>query len=514
MSTQLEIAEPATPLKAREARPADDLGRLRHKAVRGGMLLFGSRLAVQFLTWAITLVVARLLRPEDYGLVTTAGVFVGLADLLAEAGVGKAVVWKKDLRKEDLSQAFTLSLLFSGCLYAVLFLGAGAAGDYLAMPELGPCLRVQAVLLLIVPFRAVPLALLDRGLRFGRQSIVYVVIATLQSAVILGLAVAGFGFWALILGGLAARVVEAAILCRLAAWWPRLGWPGKGAWDLLRFGSQVSGATLLWFLYSNSDFAILGKLAGPVVLGYYALAFQLISMPVQKITALCNQVAYPVFCRLQGEPERMRDWYLRLTALLGLLGAPVLVGMALVAEDAIPVVLGARWLPAVLPFRLLSLVGMVMIVGASLPPLFNALGRPDINLRYTAACAALLPVSFFLLGKAFGVLGVCLAWLVGYPVIVAVLVWSTRRVTGFGLREFLGAQTWVFLALLWMVAWVLLVRWLAWDVAAPTRLALQIVTGVLAYAGCLWPIRHRTPLANLRSLLRRGRPEPARQPAA
>jgi hypothetical protein len=145
-----------------------------------------------------------------------------------------------------------------------------------------------------------------------------------------------------------------------------------------------------------------------------------------------------------------------------------------------------------------------MVVSSSLPPVFNALGRPDLNLKYAAACAALLPISFLLLGKALGVLGVCLGWLVGYPLIVAVLVWATRRVTGFGLRAYLGAQAWVLLALLWMAAWVVLTRWLAHDLSPLPRLVLQVGAGVVAYAGCLWPVRHRTPLADLRRLLRGG----------
>src|SRR5262249_3525686 len=135
-------------------------------------------------------------------------------------------------------------------------------------------------------------------------------------------------------------------------------------------------------------------LLGPIFLGYYSLAFQLISLPVQKLTATANQVMFPVYCRLQGDRVRLRDWFLRLTALQACVGLPVLAGMALVAPDGLPLVLGDQWGQAVLPLQLLCPVGFVMMVGSAMGPFLNALGRPDLNVRYTAACTIVLPVTF------------------------------------------------------------------------------------------------------------------------
>src|SRR5262249_58597916 len=119
-------------------------------------------------------------------------------------------------------------------------------------------------------------------------------------------------------------------------------------------------------------------------------------MPVDRLTSSVNQVAYPVFSRLQAHPEQLRDWYLRLTVMLGAFGVPALVGLALVADDAFLIVLGEKWLPAVPYFRLLSLAGVVKIYSYSLPPLLNALGRPDLNFRYTLACAIVFPAGLLL----------------------------------------------------------------------------------------------------------------------
>src|SRR5262249_53789786 len=155
---------------------------------------------------------------------------------------------------------------------------------------------------------------------------------------------------------------EAVILPYLAGWRPCVGMPGRHAMVLLRFGVHVSLGALLWFVWSNADYAVVTKVVGPAALGYYALAFQLISLPVQKLTGNVNQAVYPLYCRIQHDRARLRDWYLRVTALLSFLGMPVLGGMAIVADDAFALFLGEKWLPAVVPFQVLAVVGMIMTV--------------------------------------------------------------------------------------------------------------------------------------------------------
>jgi O-antigen/teichoic acid export membrane protein len=196
----------------------------------------------------------------------------------------------------------------------------------------------------------------------------------------------------------------------------------------------------LWSVYSSADYAVVSKVVGPVALGYYALAFQMVSFPVQKLTGNVNQAVYPLYCRLQHDRSRLRDWYLRVTALLSLLGMPVLGGMAIVADDAFALLLGERWLPAVVPFQVLACVGMLMTVSYSLPPLINALGRPDINLRYTIISTIILPSGFVILGLTHGLVGICWAWLILYPLIEVWIVHSTRHLTGCSVKDLAVAQ--------------------------------------------------------------------------
>ncbi len=474
---------------------------LRQRAVRGGAVVLAARLLAQVFQWAVTLFVARLLLPDDYGMMTTGTLFLGLADMLAEAGVSRALVQKQELTDDDLAQGFTLSLLLSAGLYAVLFLVAGPAAAYLQRPDFALFLQVLALVLFLVPYRSVAGAVLERELLMGKTSAVQLAGAAAQAALVLGLALAGAGYWALAGGSMAARGLEVLVLGYASGWRPRLARPARAAAGLLRFGVHVSLCSMLWFIYSNADYAVLGALLGPVALGYYAIAFQLISMPVQKLTAAANQVMYPVYCRLQDDRPRLRNWYLRLMVLQNFVAMPALVGMALIAADGLPLLLGEQWRPAVLPFQLLCPVGVLMVVGQALSPLLYALGRPDIHLRYTALCVAVYPAAFAAAAwgrdESTALVAVCLVWLVLYPLLAGGVLYCTRHLTGVTPAAVLGRHVPVLAGVGVMTGCVLGAQQALAAAPVAVRLGVAIGVGVVSYAGWMLLTARRTILADV-----------------
>jgi O-antigen/teichoic acid export membrane protein len=484
--------------------PAAELpvvARLRRQAVRGGTLLLAARLLTQLFQWSVTLFVVRLLTPDDYGMMTAGVLFVGLADLLAEAGVGKALIHKKDLVAADLAQGFTLGLILSAVLYTLLFLAAGPAAVRQDQPAFALFLRVLGLLLFLVPLRAVTGALLERDLHLAKQSAIQLGGAVAAAAFVLSLALAGMGYWALAAGTLTARLFEAACMWYASGWRPELAWPARHAWGLLRYGLHISGATLLWFVYNNSDFAALGVFGGLEVLGFYSVAFQLMTLPVQKVSAHVNHVMFAVFCKLQDDRPRIRNWFLRLTVLQTFVIMPALAGLALVAADAIPLLFKPRWAEAVLPFQLLCPVGVIMVISAALHQTLAALGRPDLTLKYNLVCACLLPAGFFSAAWLGGTLRVCLVWLVLTPLLVGGLIHCTRGVTGIGVRDVLRSQLPVLAGVACMVCCVLAIEWvLRDDERIVLRLIAAIATGVATYTAWMLLTARRTVLADVRGL--------------
>ena len=521
--------------------------RLARRAVRGGAVLVATRLLVQVMAWGVTFAVARLLTPYDYGIMSIGVVFICLADMLAEAGVGRALIQKAELTREDLAAAFTINLLLATALYGLLFGTAGMAARYLEMPALETMLPILGLMVLMGPFRAVAFALLDRDLRMERQAAIHVFFTAFQATIVLSLAFLGYGYWSLVIGAIVGRVFEVFGLYFATRWTPRITLTPWRHREILHFGMNVSFSSILLFFYNNSLFVIVGKVVGPVTLGYFSLAFQIVSLPMQKLTINTNQVVYPVFCRLRDDRAKLRNWYLRLSVLLGFLGIPTLVGMAVVAPEAFGLILGEKWLPAVLSFRLLAVVGVFMIYAASLPPLFDAVGRPDITLRYSAACALLFPVASYigaidgglidgymgLLEESFPALhaflvplvaqigpdqgplvGVCLAWLVLYPLVIVGLIALTRGVTGVGVLDLAKPQWPVVLAAGCMLAVLYNLRSAIPALSSAThdaaevqgrlvlRLVLSVLTGASVYAGVVLLVGRDRVLADVRVLLR------------
>lgn len=478
-----------------------DTDGLRRRAVRGGTLLLAARLGTQLFQWSVTLVVVRLLEPDDYGMMTAGVLFVGLADMLSEAGIGKALIHKQELVRADLAQGFTLGLGLSTALYALLFVIAGPAASYEERPGFALFLRVLGLLLFLVPLRAVAGALLERDLHLGKQSVIQIGGALASAALVLSLAAAGFGYWALAAGTLVSRLLETACAWYASGWWPEMAWPARHAWGLLRYGLNVSGASLLWFLYNNSDFAAVGTFRGLEALGFYAVAFQLMTLPVQKLSSHVNQVMFAVFCKMQDDRTRMRDWFLRLTVLQTFVIAPALAGMALVAADAIPLLFSPRWSEAVVPFQLLCSVGAIMVVSTALHHMLAARGRPDVTLKYNIVCVLVFPAGFFFSAWLYGPVGVCLVWLLATPILVVGLLHLTRGVTGIGVVDVLRSQAPVLAGVAFMICCVLAMQWALRDEPRPvTRLAAAIVTGVVSYAGWMLLTARRTVLADLRGL--------------
>ncbi len=498
-------AGPESPAGVGSAEPGAPAGGdgLRRSAVRGGAAVVGSRLAVQVLTVGVTFLVARILTPYDYALVTCMSVFVNMADTLAAAGLVPALVQKPDLAEEDLREGFALSLGLSLAFFGALYAAAPPLAAYFAYPEMTRVVRVCALTLLLHPFRTVPAALLERRMQLGRHSAVLSTTALLQSAVTLGGAVMGLGYWCLVLSFCVSRVFDTAVFAWLAGWRPRPRLPRASSLGLARFGLQVTGTAMLWQFYAQADYAVAAKVAGPVALGYYALAFQIVSLPTNRLVASFGQAAYTVFCRIQDRPDQLRDWYLRLVGLTGAVALPVFVGMASVAGDGVAAVLGAKWGPAVAPIRLLCPAGYALLIMGTLQPVLNALGRADLPVKYNAVYALLMPAAFFVLGRRFGLTGICAAWAVGYPLVSAALLTVSRPALGFGVAELARSQypAWVSAAL--MAAAVLAVqRALPGDGLGAVRLAAAVATGALIYPAAIWITARHTVVRDLGAMVR------------
>jgi PST family polysaccharide transporter len=495
-------AAPGIPAPPSAGAPPPD-GRALDRSLVGGIAWAGaSRWATQLLSWASTLIVARLLTPADYGLVGMASIYIGLLQLVNELGLGAAIVQRRDLTADQIARLGGLGLLAGSAFVAVSLLAATAVARFFGEPALRGIVAVSSLVFLTSALQIVPRALLTRDLAFRRLAWVDGAEALITTVTALLLAVFGLGYWALVLGPLGGRIGSTALLNTSRP--HRLTWPrqlGTIA-EAIRLGWQIVVARVAWYFYSNADVTIVGRVLGKDALGAYSLGWNIASLPVERVSALVTGVTPAVFSAVQHDRLALQRYLRVLTEGLAFITFPAAVGIALVAEEFVLLALGDHWRPAILPLRLLALSAAVRSVSSLLPQILVSIGHAKRNMQVTMLATLILPALFYA-GTRWGTGGVAAAWVIGHPVFVLPLfLFPALQVTGMRLSDYLRALA----PAVWMTAVmavvVLAVRWVtpsSWSLGA--RLAALVLTGGAVYSALVLAA-YRERVQSLRSLVR------------
>jgi O-antigen/teichoic acid export membrane protein len=434
----------------------------------------------QMLTWLSLLLVARLLEPRDFGVVGVAGVYLGLIAAFSEFGFGSAVITLRSLTASDIAQINTFSVISGAVGFLVSCALAIPMGWFFRSPELPAVIIVMSTNFLILGFKTVPSSVLQKDLRFKRLSLIDSVAAIVQSLCVLLLAWLGRGYWALALGSVVGTAVATALNVASRPWGyerPRL----KAVSHAVNFSWQILMGRLSWLLYSDADFLVAGRVLGTTALGAYTFAWNLATLPVEKVTALVGQVTPAFFSANQGDYNALRRYLLSLTEAVSLLTFPATIGLGLVAPEFIRLVLGNRWSDAVGPLEVLAFYGSIRSVSALLGPLLTALRETRLVMWTHIAAAVFMPLLFYV-GSRWGPLGIACGWIVGYPFVVLPLYRQAFRKVGMPFRKYFAAIRPALDASLLMIFAVLalkLVIPIAWPLYL--RFAIEVVAGAVAY---------------------------------
>ncbi|NQX89711.1 MAG: lipopolysaccharide biosynthesis protein [Halioglobus sp.] len=462
-----------------------------------------SRLIGQVLSWAITVYVIRLLSPADYGLMAMAMVVVSFLILLNTLGLDAVLVQDSALDESSRRQVFGVVIVANVVCFIVVCFGAEFVASLYDEPQLVPVLRVLSLQFLLLIFETLPQADLERNMDFAQRSIVDLLTLVLGSVTTLLMALAGLGVWALVWGTLitnAARMVGLNLICR-SLLWPRFSLRGMARH--LSFGGFVSVDRGLWYLFSESDKFVGGKLLGNQLLGYYAVASQLASLPINKISGLLNAVALPAFSRAhaQAGTAAVRAYLLKSTHLLSIAAFPVFFGISCIAEPLIAVFLGQKWLPAAPVLQVLGLVMPFRLLSNVFPPLLWGMGHPRTSAGNYLIAGFSMPLAF-VAGAHWGVVGLACAWLVTYPFVFAWVVHRTCRQVAVPLVDYLAQMVRPLGAALAMYAVVSVLGGVALGDDAAWATLVQLVLSGIAMYGAVMLLIDRPGLAAMRALIR------------
>lgn len=457
---------------------------VREQVLTGIKWTAGGKLGTQVISWAITLIVMRLLTPDDYGLLAMATVFIAFMLMLSEAGLGPALIQKQDLDEASLRSVFAIVIIANSGLLLLFNLLAPVIADFFNEDRLIPILRVLSLQFLLKIFDTLPIVQLYRHLRFKALSLISFSTTIAGSVLTLLMAFAQFGVWALVLGNLFAAILN-VIAINIAApihLAPRFSLTGMR--HLLSFGKNVTLSRILWFFYMQIDTIIVGKLLGREALGFYSISMQLATLPVQRISSIINQVAFPVFSRIQDDREQFRSFILKAIRLLSLVAFPVLWGISSVANEIVLLFLGEKWIDAILPLQLLALIMPFRMIGNFFPSVTNALGRPDISLGNTLYAVSIIPAALLIGATQWGLTGVVIAWVITSPVVIIYAVHRSLRIIELNLLCFfrsivlaMSSAAGMYLAV-WGVSALL-----AGNIDPWVKLSVMVAAGALAYIG-------------------------------
>ena len=356
-------------------------GSLRQKATSGLIWSALERFGKQGVVFVVQIVLARVLAPEQFGLVAMVVVFLALSSIIADAGFSRALVQRKEVGDKEVSTVFYFNLGISCVMTLVLYVVAPYIADFFDFNELTLILRILSIRLVIDAFGSVHASMLSRQLRF--KEIFWVTLpSTLLSGIIaIALALNGFGVWALV----GQNLIQAILLS--LAFWARSDWRPKYIFDvqclkeMLPYGSRLALSAFIDRTFENIYVLVIGKVYTAVDLGYFQRARSLQRLPVDSIQEVLGRVMFPLFTKIQDDPVRMKSGMRKALQLSALLVFPGMALLSSISEPMIVTLLGLKWLPSVPYLKWLCLVGALYPVHAVNVNILLAIGRSDLILK-------------------------------------------------------------------------------------------------------------------------------------
>lgn len=411
---------------------------LTDKTISGLNWNFLNNYSNAIITTIVGIILARLLTPQDFGLVGMVVVFTGLADLFVSLGMGQSIIRIKNLTENHIRVATTLTIISSLTIYFVFYFLSPIIAGYYDEPRLIEIIKVLAFLFIIRGLNTVSFGQLQKNLDFKTIMVINIGSTAAYGLASCAFAIGGLGVWSLVYG----KIISASFACILTLWkYPanlKLLIKKKEFKDLAGFGSGVSLSNILLYGSSNIDFLLIGKFINAYSLGLYTRAFNLMTQSISKVTGGMYNVMFPAFAAAQDDKQKLRTAYLRTIKTVSYFIFPILVIMIVNADYVIKGLYGAKWAGAVPVFQILAFGG---ILRATLPysgSIAHAAGRVYTEVFQQLVYFIVLGVSAFFLLK-FGITGVAFAVIIALIWMFAAQSWLALKIIESSWRDLFNA---------------------------------------------------------------------------
>jgi len=436
----------------------------------------------QVLQLVVSIVVARILAPSDYGLVGMAAVFTNFTILFRNIGLGQALIQRDKIDDIYISTAFWATFAISFLVFGIAYLCAPLVGVFYEEPVIADIVRVSALGFILSAVSSTQTSLMTRSMAFKKLATSNFIASVGSSLTALGFAISGMGVWSLVIGGLVFNIFLIPLLYIHTKWSPMFKFSLSCFRDLFSFGGNILGFSILNYFNRNLDNFLVGKFLGVTALGYYELAYQFMLRPISQVSQVIGKPLFPALSFIQNDKKQSADIYRSVVIYISLITFPMMLGLAVIAPEFIVVVLGEKWALAIPVLQILCFAGLAQSIGTTVGNIYLAQNRPDIMLKWALVTTPILALAF-IIGVQWGIVGVALSY-----TIVTYIFWGishhiANRLISLTAKKFWGGMWPALRASAVMAIVLMLFKYvmLLYHFSSLHILGITIVAGIVIY---------------------------------
>ena len=449
-----------------------------------------SQMVTQGVRFLTSIVLARLLTPNDFGVVAIALLLATLIDHLRDMGMGAAIIQRRTVDQVLLNSVFYLNVAIGALTATGLLLSAEPLAEALGSPSAAPVIQAFAGITLITAVGQIHHSILRRRMQFQKIAWVTAASAVIMASTSLIGAAAGMDYWALVLGAAVGATAETIMLWSFDQWRPTRRVSFSSLASIWGFSWHSFLANILYFSWSQADKVIVGRFVGPAALGVYTMGQRVVSTPLSAISSVIDEVTFSAFSRRQDENAALRSGFTRSSAVIALMTFPLMAGAAVVATPMVAVVFGSKWSDLAPVIQVLAPAAAIQSVTFNCGQLLLAKGRADWSFRWGIVHLIVL-VGLEIFFVRWGAVGVALGYAIGLTLITPFTLILTFHFVEMRLRDYfvnLFPYLWMTAA---MTISVILMTWWCRSVGASdlAQLSAGVATGILVYGVLLRLVR-------------------------
>jgi lipopolysaccharide exporter len=419
-----------------EYKQEESLGR---RAVKGGMWLFTLKIAHRVLGFVRTIILARFLSPNDFGLMGVAVLTINMLETFSKTGFEIALVQKKEDIRAYLDSAWTVQLIRSVVLFTLLYFGAPLIAYFFKSPQAVLIIRILAFLELFTGAKNIGTVFFLKELRFDKGFVLQFSGMIVNVAVAIVLAFVLKNVWALVYGSLSGAFVTFIASYVLHPYRPKLRFDFSKVKELFHFGKWLFISSILVFLVTQGDDFFVGKLLGITALGFYQMAYHLSNAAATEISHVVSYVMFPVYSKIQHDMERFRRAYLEILQLVAFITVPVTAVIFLLAPDFTFLFLGEKWMPMVSAMQILAFAGLFRAIAATTGCVLFALGKPRVETTLETVRLIILAALIYPATVKFGIAGTSIAVCLSIGLSLLGFLYSVKKIVQLGTGYLLKA---------------------------------------------------------------------------